>query len=113
MLWDERKVGQPTSPGIELCAVVESMFSYEQIEAGLSVGRYPFSEDGSPVALIVNARRVPEWQVVEGSAGPLPQSPVTSASLEEQVTLVPYGAAKLRITAFPEVVPQSSGAMQH
>jgi len=35
MLWDERKVGQPTSPGIELCAVVESMFSYEQIEAGL------------------------------------------------------------------------------
>jgi len=61
----------------------------------------------------MNARRVPECQVVEGSAGPLPQSPMKSVSPEEQVTLVPYGAAKLRITAFPEVVPQSSSAMQH
>jgi hypothetical protein len=31
----------------------------------------------------------------------LPVSPVTTKRTEETVILVPYGAAKLRITAFP------------
>jgi hypothetical protein len=32
-------------------------------------------------------------------------SPVTSTDPLETVELVPYGAAKLRITAFPRLVP--------
>lgn len=72
------------------------------------VGEHPFSESEPPVELMVRARRVPEWQAVEGSAGPLPQSPVKSLSPEETITLVPYGAAKLRITAFLEIVQDSS-----
>jgi hypothetical protein len=76
------------------------------------IGQYPFSENEAPVELIMEARRVPEWQMVEGSAGPLPKSPVKSLSPEEQVTLIPYGAAKLRITAFPEIVQESSNAMR-
>ena len=76
------------------------------------IGKYPFSESEAPVQLIMRARLVPEWQAVNGSAGPLPQSPVTSLSPEEQVTLVPYGAAKLRITAFPEIVQESSSALR-
>jgi hypothetical protein len=40
------------------------------------------------------------------------KSPVRSLSPEETVTLVPYGAAKLRITAFPEIVQESSSAMR-
>jgi hypothetical protein len=74
------------------------------------IGSYPFSESAPPVELRVRARLVPEWQAVDGSAGPLPKSPVKSLSLEETVTLVPYGAAKLRITAFPEIVQESSSA---
>jgi uncharacterized protein len=76
------------------------------------IGQYPFSENAAPVELIMKARRVPEWQMVDGSAGPLPESPVKSLSPEEQVTLVPYGAAKLRITAFPQIMQESSSAMQ-
>jgi DUF1680 family protein len=99
---------QPTTPwnyGLEVDPSHPAT-SIKVVEA--SLGRYPFSEDGAPVELIVKARRVPEWQMVEGSAGPLPKSPVKSRSPEEQVTLVPYGAAKLRITAFPEIMPESS-----
>jgi hypothetical protein len=67
------------------------------------VGEYPFSPDGAPVEIIVTGRRVPEWTMVEGSAGPLPQSPVVSKAANEMLTLVPYGSAKLRVTAFPRI----------
>ena len=67
------------------------------------VGDFPFSPLGAPVEIRARARRVPGWQLVDGSAGPLPESPVTSTEPEETVTLVPYGSAKLRVTVFPEV----------
>jgi hypothetical protein len=76
------------------------------------ITEHPFSERAPPVELVMRARRVPEWQAVDGSAGPPPQSPVTSTSPEEMVTLVPYGAAKLRITAFPEIVQGSSSMLR-
>jgi len=67
----------------------------------LSVGNQPFSLDGAPVVINAKARRLPEWQIEDDSAGPLPVSPVTSKRHVEIISLVPYGAAKLRITAFP------------
>ena len=63
----------------------------------------PFTVKGTRVELHVRGRAVPEWKVENGSAGPLPESPVASHEPEEKLTLVPYGAAKLRITAFPQL----------
>jgi len=68
------------------------------------MGEYPFSSDGAPIELRVKGRRIPAWKLVEGSAGPLPQSPVESSEPLETLTLIPYGAAKLRVTAFPQLV---------
>jgi hypothetical protein len=67
------------------------------------VGDYPFSPDGAPVEIAAQGRRIPEWTLVNGSAGPLPESPVKSKEPLETLVLVPYGSAKLRITAFPVV----------
>jgi len=52
--------------------------------------------------------RFPQWQLVANSAGAPPQSPVAipASAPTELLTLVPYGATKLRITAFPVVQRQ-------
>ena len=70
-----------------------------------AAGKLPYSPEGAPVVLIARARRIPAWTLVNGSAGPLPQSPVGSSEPVETVPLIPYGSAKLRITAFPLVAP--------
>jgi hypothetical protein len=65
------------------------------------VGDFPFSPGGAPVVLTAKGRRIPEWKMINGSAAPPPWSPLRSAEPLETLTLIPYGAAKLRITAFP------------
>ena len=67
------------------------------------LGGSPFALVGTPVKLQVTARKMPSWRAVDGVADPVPESPVTSEEAEETITLVPYGAAKLRITSFPQL----------
>nr|MDQ2711956.1 glycoside hydrolase family 127 protein [Acidobacteriota bacterium] len=68
---------------------------------GGSIGSTPFDVQHPPVSLEVKARVLPDWRINENSAGPLPLSPVSSQQPLQPLRLVPYGAAKLRITAFP------------
>ncbi len=67
-----------------------------------SIGGSVFALDRTPVTIQVPARKVPGWQAVDGVADPVPQSPVLTQEAEETIRLVPYAAAKLRITAFPQ-----------
>jgi DUF1680 family protein len=66
----------------------------------------PFNFAHPPVTLTSVARRIPEWELDNDSAGPLPSSPMQCRKVpcpqpSDTVELIPYGAAKLRITAFP------------
>ena len=71
-----------------------------QIRTGY-VRQSRFTSRHAPVRLSVEAHKLNQWQAEDGAANPLPQSPVTSDQPEETITLIPYAAAKLRITAFP------------
>lgn len=67
------------------------------------VGTKPFALAETPVKLRVGARKLASWRAVDGVADVVPESPVASSEAEETITLVPYAAAKLRITSFPEL----------
>jgi hypothetical protein len=63
---------------------------------------YPWSLNDVPIQLKVTARAVPEWQLDRfGLPAPLQASPVQTQAPEETITMVPMGAARLRISAFP------------
>ncbi len=66
-----------------------------------NMGMNPFTAAGTPIVLHASAKRVYDWKLVNGSAGPVPQSPVAATGPVDQVELIPFAAAKLRITAFP------------
>lgn len=61
-----------------------------------------FTARATPVRLSVKARELPDWRAEDGAANPVPQSPVETDQPVETITLIPYAAAKLRITAFPQ-----------
>ncbi|WP_198152185.1 beta-L-arabinofuranosidase domain-containing protein [Granulicella tundricola] len=77
------------------------------------LGPVPFSSQQVPVQLTVYGRLDPAWTLFEGSAGPLPESPVSSSAPLVPLVLVPYAAAKLRITAFPLLdMPENRAEVQ-
>ncbi|AJE81413.1 hypothetical protein SLNWT_1037 [Streptomyces albus] len=64
----------------------------------------PFTQEAVPVSLTARARRIEAWRAdQENVVTPLQQSPAHSEAPAEEVTLIPMGAARLRVTAFPTV----------
>jgi hypothetical protein len=71
-----------------------------------SIAEQPFSAENPPFVIEVPAKRIPEWKEQNNSAGVLPPSPVSAKLCSgevETIKLIPYGAAKLRITQFPYI----------
>src|SRR5713101_3671746 len=67
------------------------------------VARQPFVAKDAPVRLVGKGRRISGWTLAMNSADTPPLSPVASEEPLEDITLVPYGSARLRVTELPEV----------
>ncbi len=65
---------------------------------------FPFITESAPIVLKVKAKKIPNWKIDKnGLAGELKDSPVKSSEAIETVELIPMGAARLRISAFPVI----------
>jgi DUF1680 family protein len=62
----------------------------------------PFTPEGTPIELRARGRKIPQWKTdYLGLVGLLQPSPAKSNEPDEVITLIPMGAARLRLTAFP------------
>lgn len=68
------------------------------------VNNFPFTPESVPVSIVTKGKLINNWKIDRyGLTDTLPQSPVTVNSKEETIELIPMGAARLRISAFPVV----------
>lgn len=71
---------------------------------------YPFTTESAPLQLTVSAKQIPQWTLDRyGLCATLQPSPVQSDEPVQRVTLIPMGAARLRISAFPTIASDASG----
>jgi hypothetical protein len=64
----------------------------------------PFTINTAPIEITAKGKQIPGWTIDQyGLCGVLPQSPVAVNGPAVPLTLVPMGAARVRISAFPEV----------
>lgn len=113
---DTKRVGRTEEwPSLEILPtsawnyglVPEAKFEFK--EAKGQTPDQPWTFDKAPVSITTYGRRIPEWTLdMYGLAAPLQKSPAMSSQPIEKLTLIPMGAARLRITVFPTVTPTGS-----
>jgi hypothetical protein len=65
---------------------------------------FPFTQKSVPIMIEAKGKLIPQWTLDQYElCSVLPQSPVAVTTKEETIELIPMGAARLRISAFPVV----------
>jgi uncharacterized protein len=73
-----------------------------------TVGSKPFAARAAAVKLRLRGRRIDAWRSEDGVAAPVPNGLQSSSLPLEMLELIPYAAAKLRITAFPQLLSENA-----
>ena len=77
---------------------------FEIIKRPWPKDNFPFTQEGVPILLKAKGKLIPSWTLDQyGLCEVLPQSPVDVHTKEQEIELIPMGAARLRISAFPVV----------
>ncbi|MEI7953939.1 MAG: beta-L-arabinofuranosidase domain-containing protein [Verrucomicrobiota bacterium] len=82
----------------------ETAANFTVVKAPWPADDQPFRNEATPVKLTTTARQIPNWTLnARGAVNEVVQQPVSSPEPETSVTLIPMGAARLRISAFPVI----------
>lgn len=72
----------------------------------------PFTHEAAPLSIVAKGRKIAEWkQYPNGMIGEIQASPVRAAAREDEITLIPMGAARLRVSMFPVAGEGNAGAV--
>jgi hypothetical protein len=103
--WPEWEVfpASPWNYGLVLDPKSPEM-SFTLVRKPGTLAEQPFTARSTPIEARATARQIPAWRIDgTGLVGALEQSPVRSNEPVETITLIPMGAARLRISAFPTI----------
>ncbi|MGQ8338942.1 beta-L-arabinofuranosidase domain-containing protein [Sunxiuqinia sp. A32] len=81
----------------------------DNLESSLTIIRkdwptdnYPFTPESTPIEIAAKGRQIPSWGIDQyGLVDVQPLYPVKTSEPVEEIKLIPMGAARLRISAFP------------
>lgn len=77
---------------------------FEVVKKAWPASNFPFTLQDVPVYIKAKGKIIPGWTIDKyGLCDTLPQSPVLVNTSETAITLIPMGAARLRISSFPVV----------
>ncbi len=89
-------------------AVTEKTFAVKKL--AWPKDNFPFTPESAPIQIVTQARQIPEWTLDKhGLCAVLQDSPALTMQPKQDVTLIPMGAARLRIAAFPTASDSSDG----
>lgn len=78
--------------------------SFEIIKRAYPESDMPFTHEGNPIEIKAKGKLIPEWVMDDKNLiNELPISPVVNNEPIAEITLIPMGAARLRISSFPLV----------
>jgi hypothetical protein len=78
--------------------------SFTVVKKSWPADNYPFTASTAPLEIKAKGKLIPGWVIDQyGLCAELPQSPATTSEPPTDITLIPMGAARLRISSFPVV----------
>ncbi len=78
--------------------------SFQVIQRGWPINNMPFTHGGNPIEIKARGRRIAAWTLDhQGLVQEIQPSPIVTDTPVEDLTLIPMGAARLRLSAFPQM----------
>ncbi len=79
--------------------------SFTVVKKNWPADDFPFTPEKAPFEIKATGKIIPGWGIDQyGLCAVLPQSPVDVPSSTDSLVLIPMGAARLRISAFPVII---------
>lgn len=101
-LWPTTELYAGSPWNYALCVPNDIQTGFEVVKRSWPSDDYPFTPDSVPLLVKAQGREIASWTIDEyGLCGILPDEDVPQASQSVPITLIPMGAARLRISAFP------------
>ena len=97
----------PASPWNYALLLHDDLMRSLSVSVNEDVPPNPWTPDATPVVIKVRARRLPSWSLQGEWTPEVPKSPVRSDEPVEEISLIPLGAARLRMACLPVLAKET------
>lgn len=105
--WPTTEIYPASAWNYALCTDGDFLSDIQIVKKPWPADNFPFTLESVPFEFKAKGVKIPSWTIDEnGLCGVLPNAKVERSKEVENITLVPMGAARLRISAFPQANPK-------